>query len=345
MDPLLKVDNLTTTFATPTGSVRAVAGLTFDVERGETVALVGESGSGKSVTCLSVLRLLQSPPAVTSGSVLLNGRNLLALSEPEMRAVRGKDVAMIFQEPMTSLNPVFPVGVQIAEAVRAHRLGSTSDSNSQRRRLSKRDAMRRAIELLDMVGIPEPEQRAKEYPHQLSGGMRQRVMIAIAIACKPDLLIADEPTTALDVTIQAQIVKLLRSLQSEFGMGMLFITHDLGVVAEIADRVVVMYAGRAVEKGPVDSIFLRPKMPYTSGLLRSVVQPGLRANRLPTIRGDVPNPRALPPGCAFHPRCDYGVDECTSATPPMADVGEHHWARCLRWNELELPVVQSATER
>ncbi|NNE35246.1 MAG: ABC transporter ATP-binding protein [Rhodothermales bacterium] len=326
-EPLLRVANLSTSFETDRGAVKAVSDVSFSVGAGETLAIVGESGSGKSVTCLSILRLLSTPPASISGSVKLRGTELLELPEREMRAVRGKDVAMVFQEPMTSLNPVFTVGNQIAEAVRIHE------------GVARRIATNRAVELLELVGIPEPNQRAREYPHQLSGGMRQRVMIAIALACRPELLIADEPTTALDVTIQAQIIDLLGSLQKQFGMGLLFVTHDLGVVAEIADRVLVMYAGMVVEEGTVDDIFLRPKMPYTSGLLQSVPRPGSKRSRLAAIAGEMPDPGDLPTGCGFHPRCDHVTPDCSADLPALEQVSGSHCARCFRWRVLDLPSI------
>ena len=290
--------------------------------------MVGESGSGKSVTSLSVMRLIPTPPGrIASGTMLFEGQDLVKKSEREMRRIRGNEISMIFQEPMTSLNPVYTVGDQIAEAIVLHQAKSY------------REAMKLAIEMLDLVGIPEPAKRVKNYPHQMSGGMRQRVMIAMALSCGPKLLIADEPTTALDVTIQAQILDLMRKLQREIGMSILFITHDLGVVAEMADRVVVMYAGRAVEEGHVNDIFARPQMPYTLGLMNSIPRVDRAAehqDRLEAIPGNVPNPLYLPEGCAFHPRCRFAVDACKGAVPPLEDTGDGHMVRCIRWRDLDL---------
>lgn len=305
--PLLSVRGLTTEFTTDRGLLRAVDNVSFDLDRGETVALVGESGCGKSVTSLSILRLIEPPGRVVSGRVLFDGTDLITLTEPSMRAVRGGQIGMIFQEPMSSLNPVYTVGDQIVEALRLH---------SQR---SRSQAWARAVELLAMVGIPAPAERARAYPHQLSGGMRQRVMIAMALSCEPRLLIADEPTTALDVTIQAQILELIASLRARLGMSVLLITHDLGVVAEYAERVVVMYAGRVVERGPAPAVFADPRHPYTRGLLRSVPSFGhnLGASRLPTIQGTVPDLRTLPPGCRFRERCDVSFERCAVEEPVL----------------------------
>ncbi len=326
-EPLLSVHHLTTRFDTERGTIRAVDDVSFEVPEGTTVAVVGESGCGKSVTALSIMRLVPSPPGtIESGEVTFAGTNLLGVSEKEMRAVRGDKVSMIFQEPMTSLNPVYTVGSQIVEAIRIHR------------KTSRRDARKRAIEMLDLVGIPSPDSRVDAYPHQLSGGMRQRVMIAMALSCDPALLVADEPTTALDVTIQAQILDLLRRLQSELGMSILFITHDLGVVAEFASEVVVMYAGRVVERGPVEEIFRGPMHPYTRGLLASVPPMGSsRADgaprRLPTIEGIVPDLANLPDGCRFVDRCALyrekpdGHERCASTEPELV-VAKGRAARC-----------------
>jgi peptide/nickel transport system ATP-binding protein len=323
---LLEVDDLRTYFDSEAGVVRAVDGVSFHIDAGETLAVVGESGSGKSVMSLSIMRLIAEPPGrFAGGRILFKGENLLARSERAMRAVRGNEIAMIFQEPMTSLNPVRTIGAQIAEAVALHR------------RQGRAQAMRRAIEMLDLVGIPEPARRAGSYPHQMSGGMRQRAMIAMALCCNPQLLIADEPTTALDVTIQAQILDLMRRLQREIGMSILFITHDLGVVAEIADRVVVMYAGQAVEDATAPAIFARPRMPYTMGLLASVPRvdrAAARQQRLQAIAGNVPNPLALPPGCAFAPRCGFAVAACHADRPALLDSGDGHMVRCPLWNQL-----------
>ncbi len=325
---ILEVNDLKTYFGTDEGTVKAVDGVTFHINRGETLAVVGESGSGKSVTSLSIMRLIAQPPGrIAGGEMLFEGQDLVKRSESEMRKIRGNDISMIFQEPMTSLNPVYTVGDQIAEAIQLHQ-------NKRRKQ-----AMKLATEMLDLVGIPEPGKRVHNYPHQMSGGMRQRVMIAMALSCGPKLLIADEPTTALDVTIQAQILDLMRQLQREIGMSILFITHDLGVVAEIADRVVVMYAGRAVEEGSVNEIFANPQMPYTLGLMNSIPRVDKAAehqDRLEAIPGNVPNPLYLPQGCAFHPRCSFVRDECKEAIPPLEDTGGGHMVRCIRWNELEL---------
>src|SRR5437763_7199440 len=299
MTALLEVENLGTWFYTRQGSVKAVDGVQFQVASGETLAIVGESGCGKSMTALSLMRLIPDPPGrIVSGTVKLAGRNLLELSEEQMRKVRGNDISMIFQEPMTSLNPVMTIGKQIAEALILHR-----DMN-------RKEALKRAVEMLDLVRIPEPHQRAKEYPHQLSGGMRQRAMIAMALACNPKVLIADEPTTALDVTIQAQILELILELQKELGTAIILITHNLGVVAETAQRVIVMYAGKKVEEAEVDALFGQPLHPYTHGLLASIprleIMGGRTANsvqRLKEIPGMVPALNNLPPGCTFPPRC------------------------------------------
>jgi len=323
---LLEVRNLKTYFATARGEVRSVDDVSFTLERGETLSLVGESGCGKSVTALSIMRLVASPGRITGGEILFEGRDLLKLSAAEMRGMRGNDIAMIFQDPMTSLNPVFTVGEQIAEAIRLHR------------RVSKREAWNQAIEGMRDVAIPAPETRAKNYPHEMSGGMRQRVMIAMALACDPKLLIADEPTTALDVTIQAQILELLAELRERRNLGLLLITHDLGVVAETADRVAVMYAGKIVEEAPVRDLFHRPRHPYTEGLLRAV--PRLseagqgRKARLETIEGTVPNPLELPPGCRFAPRCLYAQEKCGVGEIPLIEVGHAHASRCIRVDEI-----------
>jgi oligopeptide/dipeptide ABC transporter ATP-binding protein len=326
-DRLLEVNDLKTYFDTDEGTVKAVDGVSFHIDKGETLAVVGESGSGKSVTSLSIMRLIPMPPGrIAGGEMLFNGSDLVKKTERQMRKIRGNDISMIFQEPMTSLNPVYTVGDQIAEAIVLHQ-GK-----------SQKQAMKMAAEMLELVGIPEPGKRVKNYPHQMSGGMRQRVMIAMALSCGPQLLIADEPTTALDVTIQAQILDLMRKLQREIGMSILFITHDLGVVAEIADRVVVMYAGRAVEEADVKTIFGRPRMPYTMGLLNSVPRVDKAAEhqaRLEAIPGNVPNPLHLPQGCAFHPRCKYATEACKEGIPPLVDTGGGHMVRCIRWEEIE----------
>ncbi len=327
---VLDVRDLVTEFTTDEGRLRAVDGVSFSLQAGQTLAVVGESGSGKSVTSLSVMGLLPARIGrVASGSIRLDGRELTSLPERAMRRVRGDAIGMIFQEPMTSLTPVYTVGDQIAEAILTHR------------DVSRRTARARAVELLDQVGIPEPGLRARAYPHQLSGGMRQRVMIAIALACDPRVLIADEPTTGLDVTIQAQILELLRDLQKETGMAILFITHDLGVVAEIADRVLVMYAGRKVEEAGVEELFASPRMPYTIGLLGSTPRPGVSAaapgtaRRLRAIPGNIPGPRDLPQGCPFHPRCEHRREGlCTTTVPALEDAGGGHLVRCARWRDV-----------
>ena len=327
--PLLEVRDLKTCFDSEQGEVRAVDGVSFHIGRGETLAIVGESGSGKSVTSLSIMRLITGSGRIAGGSILLNGDNLLAKSEAGMRRIRGNDISMIFQEPMTSLNPVFTVGNQIAETIALHK------------RIGAAAARRQSIEMLELVGIPEPARRFNVFPHQMSGGMRQRVMIAMALSCSPKLLIADEPTTALDVTIQAQILDLMRRLQKELGMSILFITHDLGVVAEVADRVVVMYAGRAVETATVTDLFENPRMPYTIGLLNSVPRvdrEAFRQHRLRAIPGNVPNPIDLPSGCAFHPRCRFAVEACGREVPRLEDTGNGHMVRCLRSSEIALIV-------
>jgi len=321
-EPLLSVRDLRTYFYTDEGVVKAVDGLSYDLHEGETLGIVGESGSGKSVHALSILRLIPSPPGkIVSGQILFRGQDLLRLSEEQMRQIRGNRIAMIFQEPMTSLNPVLTVGEQIAEAVMLHQ------------KLDRRAAWDRAVEMLEKVKIPSARERARDYPHQFSGGMRQRVMIAMALSCNPDILIADEPTTALDVTIQAQILDLMRELQREFGMAIILITHNLGVVAEMCDNVVVMYAGRAVEHADVYRTFKEPKHPYTWGLLHSIPKLSERAERLIPIEGQPPSLIDLPPGCAFAPRCPFAMEICTQADPPEYPVGPNHTARCYLYSE------------
>jgi peptide/nickel transport system ATP-binding protein len=325
--PVLAVEGLRTLFFTRQGLVRAVSDVSFHVARGEVLAVVGESGCGKSITALSVMRLVPTPPGrIDAGRVLLEGRDLLALSEEEMRQVRGNEISMIFQEPMTSLNPVLTIGDQIAEAVRLHQ------------DVTAAQAWERAVEMLNLVRIPEPVQRAREYPHQLSGGMRQRAMIAMALACNPKVLIADEPTTALDVTIQAQILDLILKLQEERGTAVILITHDLGVVAETAHRVVVMYAGRKIEEASVEELFDRPLHPYTHGLMASVPRLAVLAGgdatdpaqveRLQEIPGMVPPLTALPEGCAFAPRCAHADDTCRATYPDYIERRPGHWAAC-----------------
>jgi len=322
--PLLEVTDLRTYFHTDQGMARAVDGVSFSVEKGEVLGIVGESGSGKSVTALSLLQLVATPPGeiMEGSSVRFNGRELLDLPAREMRAVRGNDIAMIFQEPMTSLNPVYTVGDQIAEAVRLHR------------DVSRKEARAQAIRMLRLVGIPSPEERVDAYPHQLSGGQRQRVMIAIALSCEPDLLVADEPTTALDVTIQAQILELIAGLRERLGMAVILITHDLGVVAEVCDRVIVMYGGQVVEQGTVEQIFANARHPYTQGLLRAIPRLGARSEELAVIPGRVPPPTAWPQGCRFRGRCPYEFEKCPEP-PPLFEVGPAHASRC--WLEQEDP--------
>jgi peptide/nickel transport system ATP-binding protein len=308
--PLLRVEELRVRFRTDAGPVRAVDGVSFAIPRGGTLALVGESGCGKSVTALSILRLLPEPQAeVPSGRVEFEGEDLLGVDAARMRSIRGDRIAMIFQEPMSCLNPVYPVGDQIAEAILTHRVASPAEARAE------------AVALLDRVGISEPGRRVDEYPHQMSGGMRQRVMIAMALACDPMLLIADEPTTALDVTIQAQILELLARLQAELDMAILLITHDLGIVAELAQRVVVMYAGAVVEEAAVPDLFQRPRHPYTAGLLRSVPRLDAGDQALRPIAGSVPDALHLPGGCRFHPRCPFAIPRCEAEEPPLAARG------------------------
>ena len=318
-DPILSIKDLVIRFHGEAGVVHAVNGLSLAVQRGEVLGLVGESGCGKSVTALAVLGLLPAPPArVEAGEILFEGRNLLDLDAEALRRIRGDRIAMIFQEPMTSLNPVFPVGTQIAEPLMVHR------------GLSRTRALERAVELLREVQIPAPEQRIREYPHQLSGGMRQRVMIAMALACRPAILIADEPTTALDVTVQAQILDLLQAMRREHGMAVLLITHDLGVVAQTADRILVMYSGEIVEAASAADMFARPRHPYTRGLLDSVPRIGDRGRRLHTIPGSVSDLRRLPAGCLFADRCRYVSAECRRRRPGLVEVQRDHWVRCFK---------------
>nr|WP_086005027.1 ABC transporter ATP-binding protein [Rhizobium etli] len=333
-DTILDIKGLRTVFRIRSGEVTAVNGIDLSVAAGETLALVGESGSGKSVTSLSVMRLLtRNIGAIAAGSIHLKRKNgavsdLVSIAEPEMRAIRGNDIGMVFQEPMSSLNPVYTIGDQISEPIRIHRGAD------------RKTAMDAAVALLDSVGIPDARRRAGQYPHELSGGMRQRATIAMALACDPTLLIADEPTTALDVTIQAQILALLQRLQRERGMAMLFVTHNLGVVAEIAHRVAVMYAGRIVETGPVAEVFRNPRHPYTIGLLASMPKLGdasrmkQAGERLAAIPGVVPSLMNMPAGCAFQPRCKFAIDDCRVAVPPLADVNPRHQSRCIRWQEI-----------
>ena len=335
MSYLLEVKNLKTGFKTDDGEFLAVDDVSFKLEKGKTLGIVGESGCGKSVTSLSIMRLIPNPPGrVVGGEILFNGKNLLNYSEEEMRKIRGNDIAMIFQEPMTSLNPVFTIGNQISEAIELHQKG-----------LSKQQIREKTIEMLRLVNIPEPEKRVDEYPHQLSGGMRQRVMIAMALSCNPQLLIADEPTTALDVTIQAQILDLVRRLQREFNASMILITHDLGVVAETCDEVAVMYAGKIIEYGTVEDIFYRPKHQYTKGLLDSIphFETGHRRERLETIKGLVPSMFDLPKGCRFSSRCKAVQDDCKIKQPDLLPFGGKHVAACIHpVPDLQQPAQEAA---
>lgn len=321
MESLLEIRDLQVQFPSASGALRAVDGVSISVRKGEAVAVVGESGCGKSLTALSVLRLISSPGKIAGGSILLEGRDILQLPEKEMCAIRGSRIAMIFQEPMTALNPVLTVGFQIAEAVLAHE------------RISKKEARVRSKALLSSVAMPDPDRVLNAYPHQLSGGQRQRAMIAMALACRPDLLLADEPTTALDVTLQAQFLDLLDQLRQDLGLAVLLITHDLGVVARFAQRVFVMYCGRVVEEARVADIFTLPRHPYTRGLLASVPRHGSR-ERLLAIPGSVPPLSGLPPGCAFAPRCAFVQDSCCEAVPPLESAGEGRKVRCIRWREV-----------
>jgi peptide/nickel transport system ATP-binding protein len=318
MSAVLEVEDLGVDFRTTRGTVRAVDGLGFSVEAGETVAIVGESGSGKSTAALSCLRLIPDPPGrIRSGRILLEGRDILALDDAGLRAVRGRQIAMIFQDPMMALNPVFSIERQVAEVLRLH-LG-----------LGPREAAAQVVELLRLVGVPAPEERARQYPHNLSGGMRQRVMIAMALACRPRLLIADEPTTALDVTVQAQVLDLIQSLKERFGMAVLLITHDLGVVAETAHRVIVMYAGRKVEEGTVAEIFKDPRHPYTRGLLEAAQWEEGEGELLREIPGSVPSPFDMPRGCSFAPRCPSAIARCRAEAPPLREIGARRPVACF----------------
>lgn len=326
---ILSVRDLVTEFMTEDGIARAVDGVSYDLQAGETLAIVGESGSGKSVTSLSILQLISDPPGrIMGGQVLFEGRDLLSLSQREIQRVRGKDIAMIFQEPMTSLNPVLTIGRQMTEGLIEHL------------KMKKEDAWRKAIEALDLVRLPESAKRMRQYPHQLSGGMRQRVMIAMAMACDPKVLICDEPTTALDVTIQAQILHLMADLQKRKGTSIVLITHDMGVVAEVADRVIVMYAGRKVEEGPVNEIFARPRHPYTAGLLGALprldaLRGGQKRERLTEIPGVVPALTNLPSGCRFHDRCGYAQPHCGEQYPDLRERAPGHWTACWEADRLE----------
>ncbi len=319
-EPLLQVSNLKVDFLMDGKTATAVHDISFTLEKGETLGIVGESGCGKSVTATALMRLLpkETSRIDPSSSIKLSGRELVNLTDKEFRQIRGKEISMIFQEPMTSLNPVHTIGKQMMEMVRAHQ------------KIDRKAAFEICVNMLEKVGIPAPRQRMKEYPHQLSGGMRQRVMIAMALSCNPSLLIADEPTTALDVTIQAQILELMVEIKKEFGTSIILITHDMGVVAEVTDRVMVMYAGEMVEYGKVDEIFLNPLHPYTIGLLQSIPRIEGNEERLPTIEGTVPTLRNMPAGCRFADRCKFCTEACRAATPPLCDVGGGHLVRCLR---------------
>lgn len=328
---LLEVKNLKTYFDTDAGTVKAVDGVSFSIEPGKTLGIVGESGCGKSVTSLSIMQLLPKPVGrVAGGEIMMNGKNLLDLSEPDMRKIRGNDISMIFQEPMTSLNPVFTIGEQIMEPLRLHQ------------NMNDNQARDRAIEMLDLVGISSPKQRVTEYPHQLSGGMRQRAMIAMALACNPALLIADEPTTALDVTVQAQILDLMNDLREKLNSAIMFITHDLGVIAQMAQRVVVMYAGKVVEEADVELLYGSPKHPYTQGLLRSIPRMDLDRERLEVVPGVVPSPLNFPGGCKFHNRCDRAMDRCSVEESPLYLLKGNRKARC--WLYEDSPEREGAEE-
>ncbi len=321
-EKLLQVKNLSTYFYTDEGVVYALDDVSFDLGRGEALGIVGESGSGKSVTALSIIRLVQSPPGkIVAGEVLLDGEDLLKKSKAEMRHIRGEKVSMIFQEPMTALNPVFTVGRQIMESILIHQ------------HKTKKEAREQAIEMLRLVGIPAPEKRIDDYPHQMSGGMRQRVMIAIALCCNPQLLICDEPTTALDVTIQAQILELIRDIRERLGTSVILITHDLGVVAQVTDKVIIMYAGKVMEYGTVRQIFTDPLHPYTAALMRSIPVIGKKTERLNVIRGMVPSLSKRPEGCLFHPRCDEACDLCRTVRPELTDMPGGRQVRCHKYTD------------
>ncbi len=325
MSNLLEVRDLRTYFYTDDGVVKAVDGVEFQVKPGETLGIVGESGCGKSITAMSILRLIQSPPGkIVSGEIIFDGEDLTKVSEKRIREIRGNNISMIFQEPMTSLNPVFTAGYQIEEILKIHQ------------NLDNKEARERAIEMIRMVGIPNPERIADEYPHQLSGGMRQRIMIAMALACRPKLLIADEPTTALDVTIQAQILDLMNELKDKLNTSIMLITHDLGVIAEMADHVIVMYSGKVVEDASTIELFENPKHPYTIGLMASIPSLAKEGQRLETIPGVVPNPFYLPKGCYFHPRCKYAIDKCREAQPELREVSPGHKSACFRAEEVAI---------
>jgi oligopeptide/dipeptide ABC transporter ATP-binding protein len=323
-EPILRVSDLSVGFSSGGTLARAVDGVSFEVRRGRTLGIVGESGCGKSVTAFSIMRLLPQPQGrILGGRILFEGQDLVQAGNEELHRVRGGRIGMVFQEPLSALNPVQTIGRQLCEVLLLHKP------------ITKREALQQAVALLAKVGIPSPEVRVGEYPHQLSGGMRQRVVIAMALSCNPAVLIADEPTTALDVTIQAQILELMSSLQRELGMAILLITHDLGVIAQVCDEVVVMYAGRVAEQGPVEAIFRRPTHPYTRGLLASIPRLSTpRKSRLPTIEGAVPGLADMPAGCRYHNRCPWAEARCAAARPPLEPVAESHWVSCVKWREL-----------
>ncbi len=321
MENLLEVRDLKTYFYTGSGIVKAVDGVSFDVRPGKTLGIVGESGCGKSITSMSVLKLIEKPGKIVEGTIKFDNADIVPMNDEEIRHVRGNEISMIFQEPMTSLNPVFKIEEQIMEAVLLHQ------------DIDKKEAQKIAVDMLGFVGIPRPEQVAKNYPHQLSGGMRQRVMIAMALACKPKLLIADEPTTALDVTIQAQILKLMNDLKEETNTSIMLITHDLGVIAQMADDVIVMYSGKVVESAPVKELFDNPKHPYTKGLLASIPSLDQDKERLHSIEGVVPSPFELPKGCYFEPRCEFATEKCKTKMPDITDISSDHQVRCFVYNE------------
>jgi peptide/nickel transport system ATP-binding protein len=325
-EKLLEIENLKTYFYTENGEIPSVDGVSFQIDKGETVAIVGESGCGKSVTSLSIMGLVSSPGKVVDGRILFEEMDLVKASKKEMQKIRGNEIAMIFQEPLTSLNPVFTVGSQVAESIRLHQ------------KASKEEAKQKTIELLKKVGIPRADKVYSSYPHFLSGGMRQRVMIAMALSCNPKLLIADEPTTALDVTIQAQILHLMRELSREYDTAIMLITHDLGVVAEMVDRVIVMYAGQVVEQGDVFTLFKEPKHPYTQGLLKSTPKIHELKDELESIDGTVPNPAEMPKGCRFHPRCPFAMDKCVKDDPLLEEVTIGHQVRCWLYEEEEVAI-------
>lgn len=332
---LLEIKGLKTTFFTDDGQIPAVDDINFSVHEGEILGIVGESGSGKSVTSLSIMGLIPSPPGkITGGEILLDGKNLVTLSDKQMQKIRGKDVAMIFQEPMTSLNPLFTIGDQLKEAILIHNP-----------KWSKKEAYARAIEIMKLVGLPRTEELLKDYPHHLSGGMRQRVMIAMALVCDPKVLIADEPTTALDVTIQAQILQLMKDLNKRLNTAVLLITHDLGVVAETCERVIVMYAGQIVEEAPIQEIFVNPKHPYTQGLIKSVPDMRYKKDNLYSIPGSVPKPGSIQEGCRFAARCEFAMDRCVQETPPLYEAAEQHKSRCFLLEKQEVEQhVESVVE-